>query len=144
MKRKTISQWLAELLAFAVILGCLTITPFIKLTADAASADYPAQLLRISTYDNSLNLNIAGTNDKSAINVQSQSNTLNESWRFDFASTDGKGGTAKIVNQATGRLLPPMNYSVSEGTQAILFGNTNNATQSWTITAAAQKGNRKK
>jgi|GEM_PF-2687851 len=75
------------------------------LTASAVSADYAAELVRISTYDNSRNLNISGTADHAACNTWNTNGSQNENWRFDYVGTNSVGRYFKIVNMGTGRLL---------------------------------------
>ena len=64
--------------------------------AAGVSADYPAVLLRISTYDNSRHMNISGYDDKSEVVASELKNSLNESWRFDYVSTDNNGSFYRI------------------------------------------------
>ena len=90
-----------------------------SIDSKAVSADYPAVLLRISSYDNSRHMNISGYDDKSSVVVSEQKNTQNENWRFDYVGTDNNGSYYKITNMGTGRQITPMGYNVSEGTQCV-------------------------
>lgn len=108
------------------------------LTAEAVSADYPAQLMRISTYDNSRNLNITGTADKSPLNTWITNGVQNENWRFDYVNTDSNGAYFKIVNQGSGRLITPMGYEVTEGTSCVIFGSESAKEQHWYVIPVQQ------
>ena len=102
-------------------------------SAGAASVDYPAVLLRISTHDNSRHLNISGYDDKAAVVASALKNTQNENWRFDYVGTDSKGSFYKLTNMGTGRLLTPSGYSVKEGTDCIIYGSESAKSQHWYV-----------
>ena len=102
-------------------------------TAEAASADYPPVLLRMSTADNSRHISISASADKSACVTAALQNNMNENWRFDYTGTDGNGSFYRIVNAATGRVLTPMNYSADAGTECVIFGNENDKSQYWYV-----------
>lgn len=118
--------------SFALLIAAIICTVLPEQTA-AASVDYPPVLLRIATSDNSRNLNIEGTADKSRCVTAALQNTQNESWRFDYTGTDGSGSYYRIVNQASGRVLTPMGYSARVGTDCVIFGNTNEKAQYWYV-----------
>lgn len=109
-----------------------------SINVQAVSTDYPAELVRISTADNSRNLNIAGYADKSPCNTWVTNGSQNENWRFDYVGTDSKGSFFKITNMGTGRLLTPMGYDASEGTECVIFGSESAVTQHWYVTAVSQ------
>ncbi|MBR4201744.1 MAG: RICIN domain-containing protein [Oscillospiraceae bacterium] len=132
---KNIASFLKRMTTFsmALLMTGIICTALPKQTASAASVDYPPVLLRISTNDNSYNLNISGTADKSACVTAALQNSQNESWRFDYTGTDSNGSYYRIVNQASGRVLTPMGYSVTAETECVIFGNTNDKTQYWYV-----------
>ncbi|MBQ8923099.1 MAG: RICIN domain-containing protein [Oscillospiraceae bacterium] len=101
--------------------------------AEAASVDYPPVLLRMSTADNSRNINISGYDDKAACVASELKNTQNENWRFDYVNTDSKGSFYRIVNMGTGKPLTPMNYAAESGTECVIFGYENNPAQYWYV-----------
>ena len=121
-------------IAMAFLLMLQFLTGILQLeTVAAVSADYPAVLLRISTYDNTRNMNISGYDDKSEIVASELKNTQNENWRFDYVGTDSNGSFYKITNMGTGRLITPMNYSVAEGTSCVIFGSESAKSQHWYV-----------
>lgn len=104
----------------------------------AAGTDYPVQLMRISTSDNSRNLNISGTSDRSALNTWTTNGEQNENWRFDLAGTNSTGSYFRIVNQGTGRLITPLDGSASAGASAVIYGNDDSPAQQWYVIPVAQ------
>lgn len=108
------------------------------LKTSAASTGYPVQLLRISTGDNSRNLNISGYSDKSALNTWTTNGEQNENWRFDLAGTNSTGSYFRIVNQGTGRLITPLDGSASAGTSAVIYGRDDSPAQQWYVIPVAQ------
>lgn len=104
----------------------------------AASVDYPAQTVRISTSDNSRNLNITGTADKAPLNTWTTNGVQNENWRFDLAGSDSNGNYYKIVNQGSGRLVTPMMFTTEAGTDIVLYGNTTEPSQCWYVIPVSQ------
>ncbi len=137
---KTIHKqgWLSLLTALVMVMSCLVGAMPLTMEADAVSVDYPAQLVRISTADNSRNLNITGTTDKSACNTWNTNGSQNENWRFDYVGANSVGSFFKLVNQGSGRLLTPMGYDVSEGTEVVIFGSESASSQHWYVTAVSQ------
>ena len=122
------------LLAFLLMLTCLAAAvPQLGMRASAASVDYPAVLARIAVYDGSRYLNITGMKDKSPVNTWATNGEMNENWRFDYAGADGNGSYFRIVNQGSGRLLTPMHFSTEEGTEAVIYGSTNDKAQQWYV-----------
>ena len=92
MKNTCKQKLLGLLTSFVMGLTCLAgVSGAVPMEAKAASADYPAQLMRISTADNSRNLNITGTSDKSALNTWTNNGVQNENWRFDYVGTNSVG-----------------------------------------------------
>lgn len=88
------------------IFTCIAaVLPQLAIPVEAVSADYPVPLARISIYDNSRNLNIAGTTDGSPLNTWTTNGEQNENWRFDLIGSDSNGSYYKIVNQGSGRLI---------------------------------------
>lgn len=103
------------------------------LTEAVVSKDYAPQLMHISLYDDSANLTAAGTADKAELTAAGESGSLQEQWRIDYCGADSAGSYYKIVNAASGRLLTPTEYSVSEGSEMVIFGNENDHSQYWYI-----------
>lgn len=103
------------------------------LESEAVSKDYAPQLINISLYDDSANLTAENTADKSAVTAESEDNALNEQWRIDYCGANSIGSYYKIINAASGRLLTPTGYSVTEGSEAVIFGNENDHSQYWYI-----------
>ena len=139
MNRTLHRRLLGLLTGLLLMLTCIT-AAVPQLTPAAASTDYPALLLRISTYDNARNLNISGTADKSPMNTWTTNGVLNEDWRFDRVGSDSNGTYFKIVNQGTGRLITPMGYEAAEGTDAVIFGSESHRTQHWYVVPVQQDG----
>lgn len=108
------------------------------LTAHAVSTDYPAQLVRISTSDNTRNLNISGYSDNSVLNTWTTNGAQNENWRFDYVGTNSNGSYFKIVNQGTGRLITPLDYETTEGTSVVIYGSESAVSQHWYVVPVAQ------
>ena len=104
------------------------------ITVNAASTDYPAQLLRISTYDNSRNLNISGYTDKSPLNTWTTNGVQNENWRFDYVGANSVGSYYKITNMGTGKLITPLGYETAAGTSCVIFGSESAQAQHWYVT----------
>ena len=103
------------------------------MTADAASVDYPVQLMNIATKDNSKVLTENGTTDGSSVTVKALGNDLSPSWRFDRVGADSKGTYFKLVNAQSGRLLTPLNYNVSAGASVIMYGSESAQSQHWYV-----------
>ncbi|MBQ8688543.1 MAG: RICIN domain-containing protein, partial [Ruminococcus sp.] len=139
MKNTCKQKLLGLLTSFVMGLTCLAgVSGAVPMEAKAASADYPAQLMRISTADNSRNLNITGTSDKSALNTWTNNGVQNENWRFDYVGTNSVGSYFKITNMGSGRLITPMGYDVSEGSSVVIYGSESAASQHWYVTAVSQ------
>ena len=64
---------------FCTIITLLCTKVIFSVQAVGVSADYPAVLLHISTYDNSRHMNISGYDDKSEIVASELKNSLNDS-----------------------------------------------------------------
>lgn len=127
--KMTLAIFMVLLMAIMIIpLGVMNTEPVL-----AVSSDYPAVLLRISSYDNSRHLNISGYDDKADIVASEQKNTQNENWRFDYVGTDNNGSFYKITNMGTGRLITPMSYSVKEGSSCVIFGSESAVSQHWYV-----------
>lgn len=138
MKNKNLQKRfkrLVWLFTAMMMLVSIAVIGFTATTVSAAGVDYPAVLARISIYDNSRNLNITGTADKSPVNTWPTNGGMNENWRFDYAGADGNGSYYRIVNQGSGRLLTPMLYSTDEGTDIVIYGQTDEKAQLWYVTS---------
>lgn len=101
--------------------------------AEAASVDYPMQLMNIASKDNSSVLAENGTSDGSSLSVKPLGNDLSPSWRFDRVGTDSKGTFFKLCNAQSGRLLTPDGYNVTSGSPVIMFGSESHQTQHWYV-----------
>ncbi|MBR2087477.1 MAG: RICIN domain-containing protein, partial [Oscillospiraceae bacterium] len=134
---KQVQRLLSVMTALLLTLS-LVLVGFTYDTASASSVDYPVVFLRISTYDNSRNVNITGTSDKSAVNTWTGNGGMNENWRFDLVGSDANGNCYQIVNQDSGRLLTPMLFSGDEGTQVVIYGKTDEKAQQWYVTPVQQ------
>lgn len=113
----------------------LTAVPCIQTAPEvsAAGVEYAPQLMHIAAYDDSANLSAADTKDASPLALTAENGTLGEQWRIDYCGADGNGSYFKIVNAASGRLLTPMQYGLSSGTEAVIYGNENDHAQYWYI-----------
>lgn len=127
---------ICALLIAAVMLFIMSVP--LAFTGNAVSLDYPAQLVRISTSDNSRNLNISGYSDKSLINTWTTNGSQNENWQLRYTGKDSNGSFFKIVNMGTGRLLTPNGYSAENGTKAVIFGDESDKSQHWYINAVSK------
>lgn len=102
-----------------------------EFTADAASVDYPVQLMNIAVKDNSKVLTENGKDDGAVLSVKALGNNLAPSWRMDRVGADSKGTFFKITNAESGRLLTPKNYTVKSGTEVIMYGSESAQSQHW-------------
>ncbi len=105
----------------------------ISMPVEAASVDYPVQLMNIATKDNSKVLTENGTTDGSTLSVKALGSDLAPSWRFDRVGADSKGTYFKLVNAQSGRLLTPANYKVSAGANVIMYGSESAQSQHWYV-----------
>lgn len=101
----------------------------------AVSKDYAPQLMHIALHDDAANLAAADTADKAPVAAQTENGALTEQWRIDYCGANDSGSYYKIVNAASGRLLTPMGYQVSAGSEAVIYGNENDHSQYWYISA---------
>ncbi len=124
----------AILIVLVMLTGIIGMMLPQAMTVNAASVDYPAQLLRISTYDNSRNLNISGYADKSALNTWTTNGVQNENWRFDYVGENSIGKYYKITNMGTGKLITPLGYETTAGTSCVIFGSESAQSQHWYVT----------
>lgn len=126
------------IISIVLVLGLLASTilgilPQKRLTAFAASVDYPVPLMNFAVKDYSKVLTENGTTDGSALSVKALGNDLSCSWRLDRVGADSNGTFFKIVNAASGRLLTPSNYQVSAGASVVVFGSESAKSQHWYI-----------
>ena len=110
--KSNLKRLLSLIVSLLLLAMCLCIDYPVGIDAKAVSVDYPAQLVRISTYDNSRNLNITGYSDNSACNTWNTNGVQNENWRFDYVGANSVGSFFKITNMGTGRLLTPLNFRI--------------------------------
>ncbi|MGN0622024.1 MAG: RICIN domain-containing protein [Porcipelethomonas sp.] len=135
IRKKAASLIAALVFVFSFVLGCM---PLMESRASAASVDYAAQLVRISTYDNSRNLNISGYSDKSPLNTWTTNGSQNENWEFVYVGKNSIGSFFKITNMGTGRLLTPMGYKAQQGTECVIFGSESHTSQHWYVVPVSQ------
>ncbi|MBQ9695505.1 MAG: RICIN domain-containing protein, partial [Oscillospiraceae bacterium] len=128
-------KWLAVLLS--LFLAITWLLPLLisqgSVPAQAASVDYPAQLMNIATKDGTKVLTENGTADGSTLSVKALGNDLSPSWRFDRVGKDSNGTFFKLTNVQSGRLLTPQNYKVSAGTSVIMYGSESAKSQHWFV-----------
>ncbi|MCR4646578.1 MAG: RICIN domain-containing protein, partial [Oscillospiraceae bacterium] len=141
MKRTKANHLYAILVVLVMLVGILGMVFPQAMTVNAASVDYPAQLLRISTYDNSRNLNISGYTDKSALNTWTTNGVQNENWRFDYVGESSYGKYYKITNMGTGKLITPLGYETASGTSCVIFGSESAQAQHWYVTPVGNDAN---
>ncbi|MGN0574926.1 MAG: RICIN domain-containing protein [Ruminococcus sp.] len=137
MKITPLRKLIAGVLSAAVVItSVITAVPHDFSPAEeaaAVSADYAPQLMNLALYDDSKNLTAADTADKTSASLAAETGTLNEQWRIDYCGADSSGSYYKIVNAASGRLLTPYGYSLSGGTETVIYGNENDHSQYWYI-----------
>ena len=133
MRQTKVKHLYAVLVAFVMLFGLIGMVLPQPMTTNAAGTDFPAQLIRISTYDNSRNLNISGYSDKSALNTWTSNGVQNENWRFDYVGANSNGSFYKITNMGTGKLITPLGYETSAGTSCVIFGSESAVTQHWYV-----------
>ncbi len=135
---KKTKKLMTLLTAFVMMLSCFG---FVKsgnnvmkiVDADAASVDYPVQLMNLASKDNSKVLTENGTADGSAVIMKALGNDLSPSWRFDRVGSDSKGTFFKLCNAQSGRLLTPQNYDIKAGTSVIMYGGESAQSQHWYV-----------
>ncbi|MDE7121828.1 MAG: RICIN domain-containing protein, partial [Oscillospiraceae bacterium] len=127
--------------------GCLTVLAMLlavlfpadfELTADAISTDYPVPLMNIAVKDNSKVLTESGTKDNSGVATEKLGNTLAPSWRFDRVGADSNGTYFKLCNAESGRLLTPSSYTVTAGTDVVVYGYESAQSQHWYVIPVEQ------
>ena len=82
------SKRMQKALLLALVMLTAWLLPLFGLAGDplevqAASVDYPVQLMNLATKDNSKVLTENGTKDGSTLSVKALGSTLAPSWRFD-------------------------------------------------------------
>ena len=130
------SKRMQKALLLALVMLTAWLLPLFGLAGDplevqAASVDYPVQLMNIATKDNSKVLTENGTKDGSILSVKALGSTLAPSWRFDRVGSDGNGTFFKICNAESGRVLTPQNYNVAAGANVIVYGSESAKSQHW-------------
>ena len=110
------------------------------LEVGAVSKDYAPQLMNIASYDDAANLNATDSKDTSPLSLSAENGSLAEQWRIDYCGADSTGSYYKIVNAASGRLLTPSQYTVSAGTETVVYGNENDHSQYWYILPTDKDG----
>lgn len=130
------SKRMQKALLLALVMLTAWLLPLFGLAGDplevqAASVDYPVQLMNLATKDNSKVLTENGTKDGSTLSVKALGSTLAPSWRFDRVGSDGNGTFFKICNAESGRVLTPQNYNVAAGANVIVYGSESAKSQHW-------------
>ncbi len=135
MKKRISAVITAFTLCFAAVFGIFSVTAdnTSYLVANAASTDFPMQLMNIASKDNSMILTENGTADHSSVSMKTPDGSLSGSWRFDMVNTDSRGTFFKLVNAESGRMLTPNGYNVSEGSAVIMYGAESHQTQHWYV-----------
>lgn len=135
MKKRISAVITAFTLCFAAVFGIFSVTAdnTSYLVANAASADFPMQLMNIASKDNSMILAENGTADHSSVSMKTPDGSLSGSWRFDMVNTDSRGTFFKLVNAESGRMLTPDGYNVSESSAVIMYGAESHQTQHWYV-----------
>ena len=141
MKRTKANHLYAIIVVLVMLFGILGMVFPQEMTVNAASVDHPAQLLRISTYDNSRNLNISGYTDRSVLNTWTTNGVQNENWRFDYVGESSYGKYYKITNMGTGKLITPLGYETASGTSCVIFGSESAQAQHWYVTPVGNDAN---
>ncbi|KQO18852.1 pectate lyase family protein [Paenibacillus sp. Leaf72] len=116
-------------LCFALILSVWPFTASIPKAEAANASSYPYQAMRLENVNKGWNLNILGYSSNSEVNVWPTNGESNERWRFE--TTDGE--YFKLINEKTGLLLSPLNWSLADGTAAVLYADSNRNEQLWKI-----------
>jgi pectin lyase len=117
-----------------VLLVLVTSTPT-TLEVFGASVDYPVQMVNISNGKG--NVGISSTADISSLKLTT-STSNSENWAIRYVGKDSKGSYYKIVNMESGRLLTPMKYSTSSGSECVIYGDESDKSQHWYISAVSQ------
>lgn len=135
MRKKLRSVFIAVMLCFSVIFGTMPIAgkQSALFTVNAASVDYPMQLMNIAVKDNSKVLTENGTADLSSLSVKALGGDLAAAWRFDRVNTDANGTFFKLVNAESGRMLTPKGYNVTNGASVVMYGSESHKTQHWYV-----------
>jgi pectin lyase len=105
------------------------------LEAFGASADYPVQMVNIS--NGSGNIGLYDTADISSLKLTNATSNW-ENWCIRYVGTDSKGSYYKVVNMESGRLLTPMKYNASSGSECVIYGDESDKSQHWYISAVSQ------
>jgi pectin lyase len=97
--------------------------------ANAAELSYPYQAMRLENLNKGWNLNILGYSNNSEVNVWPTNGESNERWQL--RTTDGT--YFKLVNEKTGLLVSPLNWSLTNGNALVLYQDSNRDEQLWRI-----------
>lgn len=135
MKKKMGKRLAGLILAGAMIVSGMTggipkIVTDTQSVSAASFTEYPAELVRISTADNSRNINISGYADGAALNTGTTNGLQNENWRFDYVVN----GVFRIVNMGTGKVLATKYDSTNSGTSCVISPCTSAKAQYWNVT----------
>jgi len=101
--------------------------PAVSYAADV----YPYQAMRLENVNSKTNLNILGYGNNAEVNVWPTNGESNERWKL--STTDGV--YFKLINERTGLLVSPLNWSLAEGNATVLYQDANRDEQLWRIIA---------
>lgn len=131
MGKKLAGLFLAGAMVFSSLTGGMPSEVTNKQVVSAAGfADYPAELVRISTSDGARTITITGNADGAALNTGVVSGLQSENWRFDYVVN----GVFRIVNMGTGKVLALKNDSTNSGTSCVIEPCTSAKAQYWNVT----------
>lgn len=118
-------------ICIALVLSVLPYTLGAPNTAKAVFSDtYPYQAMRLESYfKTGWNVNILGYSNNSEVNVWPTNGQSNERWKL--STTDGT--YFKIINETTGLLISPLNWSLADGTSCVLYADSSRDEQLWQI-----------
>lgn len=135
-----IKKVLSLALSFVLVVVSVFAVDIIHPTTEvsAVSNDYAPQLMNLSLYDDSKNLAVTSTADKTEASLMTESGELSEQWRIDYCGANSNGNYYKIVNAASGRLLTPYGYSTDSDTSVVIYGNENDHSQYWYISPVSK------
>jgi pectin lyase len=122
------------LLLFALVITSMGLTPA---NVSHAAEIYPYQAMRLENVNNKKNLNILGFGNNAEVNVWHTNGESNERWRL--STSDGV--YFKLINERTGLLVSPSNWSLSEGNATVLYEDLNRDEQLWRIISVDKDAN---
>jgi pectin lyase len=134
-KNSTLLKAITIFISFSMVLLLFVTNSPKSLTVFGASVDYPVQMVNIS--NGSGNIGLVDTADISSLKLTTSTSNW-ENWAIRYVGNDSKGSYYKIVNMESGRLLTPMKYNTSSGSECVIYGDESDKSQHWYITAVSQ------